>query len=185
MKKIFSIFLLIFLTPFFAFATPFTSLKGQASVVWSYKKVKLRFDELIVVNNLKEATFETLNDFGGTVMKFYFSEDGITMVDQGVDAGQVSDKQFKKMMFLPLGREEFISYVLNTIPANAKDLTITYSKTDKTQIEKVVKKTKNKKTNYTVFFSDYRQVGEKWFPYKMEIKSGKTGFLMVWKDVTE
>lgn len=161
-------------------AEPVYSLKGHAAIEWKYKKRLFRFDQAIVIQSLDRSTFETLDDFGNTVFKLGFIGDDLILF-QG-DEGNVYDKsKFKKLLSLPLSRDEFIKALFYRIP----DVTqFKFKIGSNGTLEKYEKKTGKSKLRYKVIYSDFRDVNGTLYPFGINIVAKKTQLKIKWQSIT-
>lgn len=153
-----------------SFASPpkITSLKGYAQVVWTKKNRTYNFDQAIVLvwpNDLSQpqkAFFETLSDFGDTLFWLELNAGGVGL----------------KRLSLPLGEQEFVSYLLYRLPENSGHLTATYNRQHDLIV--VEKKSKTGKNRYTIYFQDLKMRGNVMYPGNITITSSEASLKIIW-----
>lgn len=163
--KFFTVLLLIilFILPS---AYAFDSLKGIAQIEWVRKKKIYRFDEAILLNPSHQIEFETLDDFGNTLLKLDFTS-----------------QQLKKILYLPISREDFVAYLLYQIPLDHQDLNMTYDQEG--HVVSLENKAKRKKEYYKINFLNFQKrnkMGEI-YPQTIEFISKKTSLKITWKEL--
>lgn len=167
-------------TPSFASPPKITGLKGYAQVIWTKKKQTYSFDQAIVLewpNHLSEpqkAVFETLSDFGDTLFWLDLHAGGIGLT-------KTASKKINKLLSLPLGEQEFVSYLLYRLPENSGHLTASYNRQD--DLIAVEKKSKTRKNRYTIYFQDLKMRGNVMYPGNITITSSQASLKIIWQDV--
>ena len=154
---------------------------GHARVEWSYKKRVYHFDQAIVIFSPQKAVFETLDDFGNTLLRIYFEGNELMLVEMAGGSGLYKASRFKKLLKLPLTKSEFIHYLLYQIPPHVNDLVITRDSYGR--ISSIFKNSKKKKNRYTISFSDFKKKSTMVYPQFIEIQSKKTSLKILWKAV--
>lgn len=147
-------------------ADAFNSLKGIAQVEWVRKKKIYRFDEAILLQPPHEIEFETLDDFGNTLLRLDFTS-----------------HQLKKVLSLPITQQEFVSYLLYQAPLSSQTLEILYNQEGK--VMSVENKAKKKKNYYKINFLNLQKrnkMGEI-YPQTIEFISKKTSLKITWKEI--
>lgn len=101
------------------------SLQGHATIIWQTKKQTYRFDQIIVIRNENNAVFETLDDFGSTVMVIRLTPTETILT---LPTGEVRKRgsRGKKIGLLPVGREDLIAALLHQIPSRDKKIKISF-----------------------------------------------------------
>lgn len=163
--KFFTVLLLIilFILPS---AYAFDSLKGIAQIEWIRKKKIYRFDEAILLNPPYQIEFETLDDFGNTLLRLDFTS-----------------KQLKKVLYLPITQQDFIAYLLYQIPLDLPKLNITYDQDG--HVVSLENKAKKKKEYYKINFLNLqkRNKMKEIYPQTIEFISKKTSVKITWKEI--
>lgn len=161
-------FLLVFFCAEPLFARSYTSLHGDAEIVLIRKNRTHRFHEAVVIQKDGPAIFETLDDFGGRLAWFSFSETSKT-------------PSLKKLLGLPLSQKSFLSYLLYQVPEGVEHLHIQHDKAGR--LESVEKRSKRKKENYSVTFLDLAKKGGRFYPQTILMNSHKAELKISWRTV--
>ncbi|OGN63083.1 MAG: hypothetical protein A3F09_01305 [Chlamydiae bacterium RIFCSPHIGHO2_12_FULL_49_11] len=161
-------FISIFLFPFCVFAREDVRyLRGHAIVEWSAKKRVYRFDQAVVIKTVNEASFETLDDFGNTVLRLDFTGGDVMLA--------------RHALSLPLSRDEFISYLLYQLPEQVDGLDAEYDADGR--LIGVEKKSKQAGKRYKISFRDFEKKGKILYPKTIEITSRKGNLKISWRNV--
>ncbi len=104
-------FFLFFLLPLSAMAIE--SIHGVADVTLIKKSRTYHFTQVLVINGLDDAHFEALDDFGNTLFRVNFSRHGRTILETGSGDYSLGNRRFKKLLSLPISKEEFIGVLLD------------------------------------------------------------------------
>ncbi|MBI2340301.1 MAG: hypothetical protein HYU99_08065, partial [Deltaproteobacteria bacterium] len=139
-------------------------LRGHALVEWSSGKRIYRFDQVIVIANEGSADFETIDDFGNTLLRFGFADGKIRL---------------GKLLSLPLSRDEFIAYLLYRVPER-DDRAISVNADGR--VIGVEKKSKSQNKRYKISFRDFKKRGNILYPKTIEMTSRKTSLKITWKN---
>lgn len=180
LKFTFTLFFLLFSS--LALAKSPRALSGHAQILWTYKKRIYRFEQAIVIQDPTSAIFETLDDFGNTILKIDFVDEGVVVVEMGRGGWAVKPSRFHKLVRLPLTRSEFIHYLLYRIPEQIEDLAIDTDSHGR--IVGIEKKAKKKKRRYTISFLNFVKRGKIEYPQTIEMVSGKTTLRISWRHVS-
>lgn len=163
------------------------TLKGHASLNWVHQKRNYRFDQIVSIvepakgKNAPAAAFETIDDFGNTVLRIEFFNDQVLLVDSPVGQKVLSSNQFSKLLSLPMGREEFLTFLLGRFP-DGDGLEVKRDAAGR--VVSVRKKTGKKQGRYLVSFADYRQVGGAAYPFRITFVAPKTELHLQWQELT-
>ncbi|MBI4411765.1 MAG: hypothetical protein HY541_04710 [Deltaproteobacteria bacterium] len=165
MNLLLSFFLLVSPVVFAGGTNPL--LRGHATVEWSAKKRVYRFDQAVVIKTPDEASFETLDDFGNTVLRFDFSGGDLKLA--------------QKTLSLPLSRGEFVSYLLYRLPQEVDGLDVVYDSSGR--LVEVEKKSKRAGKRYKISFRDFEKKGNILYPKTIEMTSRKTSLKISWRSL--
>lgn len=89
------------------------SIRGVADVTLIKKTHTYHFTQAVVIDGLDDADFEALDDFGNTLFRVDFSKNGKTILETGLRDYTLGNRRFKKLLSLPISKEEFIGVLLD------------------------------------------------------------------------
>jgi hypothetical protein len=156
-------------------------LRGTARIVLTHPKGNFSFDQAVAIKDDHSAIFETLDDFGNTILKLDASGGNLKLLEGEGSGATLSSKRFKKILSLPLTQKEFIAILLYEIPSHAEEFEVKRGVDQ--ELVSVEKKSRNKKNSYQVFFKEISLHGNKNFPGSVEIVGSKSTLRLSWKDV--
>ena len=102
-----------------------SSLKGAAKIIWKSRGEVFRFDQIVVIYGPEEADFETLDDFGSTVMRIRLTPDETVLETPGREIRK-RGRRGKKIGVFPIGRDDLIAALLHQTPAQEKKIKISF-----------------------------------------------------------
>lgn len=145
-------------------------LRGYAQVEWERKGRIYRFDQIILVESLETVQFETLDEFGQTLVR-------VTLHASDLPLRKIS-RQFPS---LPIRHDDLIHFLLYKVPPSDGSLTV--HRGEDGWITGIDHQTKRVKDRYRILYSDFRKVGERIFPLLMEVESRKSTLRILWQRV--
>lgn len=178
--KFLSLLLFLLVSPIL-WASDKPLLEGVAHFKIETKKGILSFDQGMVIWPDHRADFEALDDFGNTMARVRLSPDGLTLTGGMLGTGNLSKRNFNRVIPLPMTQADFLAYLLYKVP-----------QAELAQIEKdaagrvrCIRIPKNKKNPaYEVCFDDFRKVKGRFYPFSLSVNAAKLRLVITWQSVS-